>query len=254
MKTIQVKLSLISKQEYLCPAREYPVYPYKNTPLPGLCKALSLNPKLLRAELDACGIPTVGHWPDVPSREGAELVSYKELAKVIDNCPDYAVWSFFGTMDVKLVNSSLPGCLARAVIPKGTVCTLFNDWEGGGSLNKMETIRDIPLTELRKRQKRYDDKVSIMIEEDSEPFYSSYQVYNRWLSEKPLFEIPAKEKTSSSRKRYSVFFKNGDETNYAYMDRNHAMKLAEDLEEDGYEVIVAKLLPNGGWQTVYETI
>lgn len=52
---------------------------------------------------------------------------------------------------------------------------------------------------------------------------------------------------------YSVFYKNGDEANNSYLSKSEAMSLAESLESDGYEVIVARLLPNDEWETIYET-
>lgn len=52
---------------------------------------------------------------------------------------------------------------------------------------------------------------------------------------------------------YSVFYKNGDEANDNYLSKSQAMSLAMSLENDGYEVIVARLLPNDEWETIYET-
>lgn len=52
---------------------------------------------------------------------------------------------------------------------------------------------------------------------------------------------------------YSVFYKNGDEANDNYLSKSQAMSLAMSLENDGYEVIVARLLPNDEWETIYKT-
>lgn len=52
---------------------------------------------------------------------------------------------------------------------------------------------------------------------------------------------------------YSVFYKNGDEANDNYLSESQAMSLAMSLENDGYEVIVARLLPNDEWETIYKT-
>lgn len=41
--------------------------------------------------------------------------------------------------------------------------------------------------------------------------------------------------------KYSVFYKDGDEANDSYLSRDDAMKLAHNLESDGYEVIVCRL-------------
>lgn len=53
-------------------------------------------------------------------------------------------------------------------------------------------------------------------------------------------------------KNYSVFFKDGDEANDFYLSREEAMKLARNLEAQGFEVLVAKW-EDDMWKTVYET-
>lgn len=53
--------------------------------------------------------------------------------------------------------------------------------------------------------------------------------------------------------RYSVFYKYGDEANDFYLTRKQAMKLADELEKKGHEVIVAKLLPDKKWMVEYAT-
>ncbi len=52
---------------------------------------------------------------------------------------------------------------------------------------------------------------------------------------------------------YSVFYKDGDEANDSYLTKEQAMSLAMRIEDDGYEVIVARLLPNNEWDVIYET-
>lgn len=257
---IHARISLISNYDCLAPQWSLPVYSFGGTPLPGLCHTLSLNPKLLKMQLDSRGIPTVGRWPDVPSREGNELVSYEEIAAVIDHCPNYAGWTFFGTMDRRLIESPRAGSLAGAIIPEGTLCTLFNEWDGGGSLYKTKTIRDIPLVELRKRQKKYKDMMNIVSEEDEKKYcYSSFNVYHEWLSEEPLVKMKDGDyrnvdQLAVNEAVYSVFYKNGDEANDFFLTWDEALSLAEELEEDGYEVTVAKHLPDGGWETIHETV
>lgn len=51
---------------------------------------------------------------------------------------------------------------------------------------------------------------------------------------------------------YSVFFKEGDEANDSLLTKDEAMNLAKDLEKEGYEVIVARLLSDE-WETIYVT-
>lgn len=52
---------------------------------------------------------------------------------------------------------------------------------------------------------------------------------------------------------YSVFYKDGNEANDNYLSESQALSLAMSLENYGYEVIVARLLPNDEWETIYET-
>ena len=55
-----------------------------------------------------------------------------------------------------------------------------------------------------------------------------------------------------NEERYSVFYKYGDEANDNMLTKEQAMKLAHNLEDDGYDVIVAELV-NGEFVTIYET-
>ena len=56
-----------------------------------------------------------------------------------------------------------------------------------------------------------------------------------------------------NEKNYSVFFKDsGEEENSYMLSYDDAMKMAHEIEDEGYAVYVAKL-ENNQWQKVYET-
>ena len=61
-----------------------------------------------------------------------------------------------------------------------------------------------------------------------------------------------RENQMSDENCYSVFYKDGDEANDYYLSKRDALELAMNLEDNGYEVIVAKNLGND-WETIYET-
>lgn len=65
-------------------------------------------------------------------------------------------------------------------------------------------------------------------------------------------------KASSVDKKYSVFYKDSEEINDHYLSISEAIALARSIEEDGYEVIIAKLVYNDDlgvedWKTIYMT-
>ncbi len=62
----------------------------------------------------------------------------------------------------------------------------------------------------------------------------------------------AVEKSHDSGK-YSVFYKDGDEANDEYLDIYDAVSFSNHLEDEGYDVIIARLGDDGQWVTVYES-
>lgn len=55
------------------------------------------------------------------------------------------------------------------------------------------------------------------------------------------------------KRNYSVFFLDGDEANDNFLTHQEAMQLANDLENEGYEIIIARLV-NNEWVTEYESV
>lgn len=52
---------------------------------------------------------------------------------------------------------------------------------------------------------------------------------------------------------YSIFYKDGDEATDEYLNIYDAVSLSNSLEDDGYEIIIAKAGDDGQWVTVYES-
>lgn len=71
-------------------------------------------------------------------------------------------------------------------IPKGTTCTMFNDWNGGGSHSDTVTLQDVSIKELMRRGSHYFDIPRVYIDErGTSRGYSSDSVYGGHFSEEP---------------------------------------------------------------------
>ncbi len=153
----------------------------------GLMAELCLNPKKVKNEiLRVWDVPIKGTWPDIQSRNGKEAVSYKDFVNVLLECPNYGKWSFFGVFDGGALHEK-HYVTDSMTIPKGTTCTMYNSWNGGGSCATATTLRDIPLRELRKRAARHLDGVSVIVDEKNcEHGYASNEVYDGHLSNEPF--------------------------------------------------------------------
>lgn len=152
---------------------------------------LCLNPaKVKKAALEHGGMSCEGRWPDYKSRNGKEVVSYEGFIKCLAESCSYGIWTFFGKMNMEYLwehNMNTDDI----VIPKGTVCTMFNSWNGGGSLDQTETIRDVSLKELNghRGMSEYDYCRLEVDERDCCSGYSSGEVYGvSGMSEDILFE------------------------------------------------------------------
>lgn len=65
-------------------------------------------------------------------------------------------------------------------------------------------------------------------------------------------DTPCGNYVNVSFERYSVFYKDGDEANDNYLTKNEALCLAHDLDRDGHDVMVCKLIGEE-WETVYRS-
>jgi len=182
------RVELISNYDCLTPPYEtnWKLYS-KYTVLWGLMATLSLNPRKVKEQALSIGMQCAGQWPNIKKREGNEIVSYEQFLDVINESPNYGIWSFFGRLDMDKLYDRLrdnDNKFNDAIIPKGTACTIYNSWNGGGSLATATTLRDITIDELRRRAKRYKDSIKICVDEKNcTNCYASCEVYGKHLSE-----------------------------------------------------------------------
>lgn len=167
--------------------------------LEGMMKALSLNPAKVKQEALKNDIDCFGSFPNLKYRDGKEIVSYEGFVKCLLECPNYALFSFFGEFDMKalwatgLYDTPTEKQFDSLVIPAGTKCTMFNDWNGGGSLEFTETLRDVTIGELRKRASSRYDHPAIYVDERFKDAhgYSSGEVYGGHVSTKTILTSKA---------------------------------------------------------------
>lgn len=151
--------------------------------LQGILSVLSLNPRKVKEEAVRQGVAVHGRWPDYTRREGREVVAYDKFVNCLFETPGYGNWCFFGVFDGETLwdnNFDTDGM----TITKGTTCAMFNSWNGGGSLTFCETLRDLPLEEVRRKQERYSDGYRVLVDEASvrDNGYTPGSVYGQHLS------------------------------------------------------------------------
>lgn len=162
------------------------------TALSALMSALSLNPKKVRDAARKRDIQTFGSWRNVASREGKEVVAYDDFINVIIETPCYGNWSFFGKLDMHdLSEAGFDD--EKMTIPKGTSCCFYNWWNGSGSLDFCDTIRDISVKELRRRLRRhsqYDDLKTVIDEKENKEYnWTPCDTYGGHISENILLRF-----------------------------------------------------------------
>lgn len=157
---------------------------YADTAMAGLLSVLSLNPRKVKDEALRQGVAVHGRWPDLRSREGKEVVKYNQFVECLRETPNYGNWCFFGVFDGEaLWNNRFD--TDGMTITKGTTCAMFNSWDGGGSLAFCETLRDLPLSEVRRKQSRYSDTYRVLVDETGvkQNGYTPHDVYGDRLSD-----------------------------------------------------------------------
>ena len=175
--TCHMRITLHSNYDCWLPLWETRSLYLEDSALKGLLAALCLNPSKIKQEALRQGVACEGRWPNIPSREGKEIVSYEDFIENLIECPNYGLWSFFGTFDMESLWKA--GFKTDdMVIPKGTMCYMYNSWNGGGSCAKTRTLREVSLKELTARSAHYLDIPRIHVDErDCDAGYSSDQVY-----------------------------------------------------------------------------
>jgi hypothetical protein len=146
--------------------------------LDGIMAALSLNPRKVKEAAMAEDIPVYGTFRNLPRREGKELVDYNSFIRVLCETPNYGNWSFFGRLELDEVLKT-DFDIDSMTIPKGTTAAMFNWWNGGGSLDFCETLRDVTVGELKKRLERHSDDLRLVIDDhqNKDHGYKPSEVY-----------------------------------------------------------------------------
>ena len=178
----QVRIELHSNYDCWLPLYESPLR-VEESALNGLLATLCLNPAKVKHAAVKKRIPCEGRFPNIPSREGRELVDYDNFIKSLYECPNYGLWTFFGTFDMEALWDN--GFNTDAMtIPKGTVCGMYNSWRGGGTTFVIHTLREVSIRELTRRAAPYKDAPYVIVDHrEAQNEYASNEVYGQYLSE-----------------------------------------------------------------------
>ena len=93
--TCHMRVTLHSNYDCWLPLWETRSLYLEDSALKGILAALCLNPAKVKLEALRQGVACEGRWPDIPSREGKEIVSYEGFIENLIECPNYGLWSFF---------------------------------------------------------------------------------------------------------------------------------------------------------------
>ncbi len=181
------RIEIISNYDCWVPPCDTKCLSSKDTLLWGLMAELCLNPKKVKEEiLKTWDVYIQGPWPDIKSRNGKEIVSYKEFVNVLFECPNYGIWTFFGVFDMQaLLDHKFD--TETMVIPKGTTCTMYNNWNGGGSCTFAKTLREVSIKEISRSTSHYKDGIRVIVDEKGCGVgYSSPEVYGSRLSDNKI--------------------------------------------------------------------
>lgn len=153
-------------------------------------RVLCLNPKKVK---EVCSEWTTcrGRWPNYSWRDGKEVVSYEGFSRILRESCNYGLLCFCGGMNMRELWDNIE-TQDELVIPEGTTVTMFNHWNGGGSIAECETIRDVSLGEMNRSAKRGNgtkcDFVELEVDEKGCcRGYSMGEVYGGSLSDRDLF-------------------------------------------------------------------
>jgi len=154
-------------------------------------RVLCLNPKKVK---EVCSEWTTcrGRWPNYHWRDGKEVVSYEGFSKILRESCSYGLLCFVGKMNMSELWDKIDK-QDELVIPKGTTVTMFNHWNGGGSMDDCKTLRDVSLGEMNRRAQKclvgteYDFVELEVDERGCCRGYSTGEVYGGSLSDDDLF-------------------------------------------------------------------
>ena len=142
----------------------------QGTALTAVLAALSLNPWKVKQAANRAGLDTIGPFRNIQSRNDKEVVDYDDFIKDLVECPNYGNWSFFGRLDMNLMNLN-DFDVKGLTIPAGTDCGMYNWWNGGGSLHFCKTIRPVKVKDIIKTLGTYKDDIKLVVDDKSNKEY-----------------------------------------------------------------------------------
>lgn len=142
----------------------------QGTALTAVLAALSLNPWKVKQAANRAGLDTIGPFKNISSRNDKEVVDYDDFIKDLVECPNYGNWSFFGRLDMNLMNLNNFD-VKSLTIPAGTDCGMYNWWNGGGSLHFCKTIRPVKVKDIIRALGIYKDDVKLVVDAKSNKEY-----------------------------------------------------------------------------------
>lgn len=134
---------------------------------------LALNPKEVKKELSKWAV-CEGRWPDRPDRR--PIVKTEDFSNCCRNTFCYGMWGFFGSIKGRFLYNSDFEIDGTCIIPKGTTCGWANWWNGGGTLELIETIRDVSMKELKRNLRSKNEYTSIDFELDEKDACRGYPI------------------------------------------------------------------------------
>lgn len=134
---------------------------------------LALNPAEVKKHLCKWA-DCKGRWPNRPKRN--PIVDAKRFSDCCLNNPNYGLWGFFGMVKGGFLYENNFQVYPKDVIPKGTVCGWCNWWNGGGSLDLIETIRDVSLEELTRNLRSDSEYTKVEFELDEKGACNGYAI------------------------------------------------------------------------------
>jgi len=121
-------------------------YTYEDHYLGDMCTVLNLNPaKLKEAMLNHdFNVCTDSEWPDLSERDGQELVCYEAFIQELQNNCMGGLLTFMLKIDPSDILNMQQGRsdYAEVKLYKGTPISIFDSWQGSGSLFEMSLLRD----------------------------------------------------------------------------------------------------------------
>lgn len=131
-------------------------YGYEESYFGDMLDLLKMNPALMKKALIECGLTPMGKFPNKKERNGKEAVDYKQLCGALANtCSGANLLTFMVSLPLEDLYQHSGQSPETVIIPKGTTYTLFDEFQGGGSLLEYRTINNLEATVKRPQNYEY---------------------------------------------------------------------------------------------------